>query len=93
MCYCERCTYWCNSESKYENLICGHVFTPNIAYTRKKKISLIIESKRQEVKYVIFSDKEYCVVDIESSSRYVIFGYILIAVGYKLSENYHVTLD
>ena len=38
--YCKRCTYWFNSQIKYNNHVCSHSFKPEIICPRKKHIIL-----------------------------------------------------
>ena len=37
--YCNRCTYWFNSQIKYDKHVCGHSFKPEIVCPKKKHIT------------------------------------------------------
>ena len=41
--YCDRCTYWFNSQIKYDKHESNHSFKPEIVYPKKKHISFIKE--------------------------------------------------
>ena len=51
-CYCDRCTYWFNSQIKYDNHVCSHSFKPEIVCPKKRHITLINEHKRQSIKNI-----------------------------------------
>ena len=38
--YFDRCTYWFNSQIKYDNHVSGHSFKPEIVCLKKKKLVL-----------------------------------------------------
>ena len=81
--YCHRCTYWFNSQIKYDNLICSHSFKPEIVCPKKKYITFIKEHKRQNIKHIIAADIESCIVDVTTNNhKYVISEHIPIGVGY-----------
>ena len=48
--YCDRCTYWFNSQIKYHNHECSTSFKPEIVCPKKKHITFINEHKRQNIK-------------------------------------------
>ena len=59
--YCDRCTYWFNSQFKYDKHECSHFFKPEIVCPRKKKITFINKHKRQNKKNIITADiKKMC---------------------------------
>ena len=48
--YCDRFTYWFNSQIKYDKHECSHSFVPEIVCPKKKHITFIKEHKLQNVK-------------------------------------------
>ena len=48
--YCDRCTYWFNSQLKYDKHECNNTFKPEIVCPKKKHITFINEHKRQNIK-------------------------------------------
>ena len=48
--YCDRCTYWFDSQIKYDKYECSHSFKPEVVCPKKKKITFINEHKRQNIK-------------------------------------------
>ena len=65
--YCDRCTYWFNSQIKYDNHICSHYFKPEVVCPKKKHITFINEHKRQNKKNIITADIECCIVEVASN--------------------------
>ena len=55
---CDRCTYWLNSQIKYDKHECNNSFKPEIVCPKKKQITFINEHKRQNIKYIITADVE-----------------------------------
>ena len=47
--YCDRCTYWFDSQIKYDKHECNNSFKPEVVCP-KKKITFINEHKRQNIK-------------------------------------------
>ena len=88
--YCDRCTYWFNSQTKYDKHECSTSFKPEIVCPKKKHITFVNEYKRQNIKNTITADIECCIVDPRSGFtdvstidlKYVIAEHIPIAVGY-----------
>ena len=58
--YCDRCTYWFNSEIKYDKHESNNSFKPEVVCPKKKKITFIKEHKRQNITNVITADRECC---------------------------------
>ena len=56
--YCNRCTFWFNSQPKSDEHECSHPFKPEIVCPKKKKITFINEHKRQNIKNIITVDIE-----------------------------------
>ena len=54
--YCDRCTYWFESQIKYNEHECNNSFKPEVVCPKKKKITFINELKRQKIKNVITAD-------------------------------------
>ena len=48
--YCDRCTYWFDSQIKYDKQECNNSFKPEVVCPKKKKITFINEHKRQNIK-------------------------------------------
>ena len=48
--YCDRYTYWFDSQIKYEKHECNNSFKPEVVCPKKKKITFINERKRQNIK-------------------------------------------
>ena len=65
--YCDRCTYWFNSQIKYDKQVCSHYFKPEIIGPKKKHITSINEHKHQNIKNIITADIEYCIVNFSSN--------------------------
>ena len=94
--YCDRCTYWFNSQIKYDKHECNNSFKPEIVCPKKKHITFINEHKRQNIKNIINADIECCIVDPRSGftdvtpndCKYVIAEHIPIAVGYTWQGNF-----
>ena len=61
--YCNRCTYWFDSQIKCNNLTCSYSFKPQIVCPKKKHFTFINEHKRQEIKNII-ADIECYVITI-----------------------------
>ena len=80
--YCDRCTYWFDSQIKYDKRECNNSFKPDVVCPKKKIITFINEHKRQNIKNIITADVECCVTDVSTStSKYVIAEHIPISVG------------
>ena len=88
--YCDRCTYWFNSQIKYDKHECNNSFKPEIVYPKKKHISFINEHKRQNIKNIITADIECCIVEVSTNDygeawsethKYAIAEHIAIAVA------------
>ena len=58
--YCDRCTYWFDSQIKYGKHECNNSFKPKAVCPKKKKITFINEHKRQNIKILITADIECC---------------------------------
>ena len=101
--FCDRCTYWFNSQIKYDKHECNNSFKPEIVCPKKKHINFLNEHKRQNIKNIITADIECCIVDPRSGStelfckftdvttndlKYVIAEHIPIAVGYTWQGNF-----
>ena len=87
--YCVRCTYWFDSQIKYNKHECSHSFKPEVVCPKKKKITFINEHKRQNIKTIITADIECCVTKVSTStSKYVIAEHIRISVGYIWQCNF-----
>ena len=56
--YCDRCTYWFDSQIKYNKHEFSHSFKPEVVCPKKKKITFINEHKRQNIKIIIAADIE-----------------------------------
>ena len=95
--YCDRCTFWYNSQIKYNKHKCNNSFKPEIFILRKKHITYINEHKRQNIKNIITADIERCIVEVSTNGygeawsethKYVIVEHIPIAVGYTWQGNF-----
>ena len=94
--YCDRCTYWFNSQIKYDKHECSTSFKPEIVCPKKKHITFVNEQKHQNIKNIITADIECCIVDPRSGFtdvstndlKYVIAEHIPIAVGYTWQGNF-----
>ena len=81
--YCDRCTYWFNSQIKYDKQESSHNCKPEIVCPKKKQITFINEHKRQNIKNITTADIECCLIDVTTNnSNYVIAEHIPISVGY-----------
>ena len=47
--YCNRCSYWFNSQIKYDKHKCSHSLKPELVCPMKKRITFINEHKRQNI--------------------------------------------
>ena len=87
--YCNRSTYWFDSQIKYDKHECNNSFKPENVCPRKKKIIFINEHKRQNIKNVITADIECCIVEVATyDCKYVIAENIPISVGYFWQGNF-----
>ena len=87
--YCDRCTYWFDSQIKYNKLECNNSFQPEVVCPKKKKITLINEHKRQNLKSIITADIEYCIVEVATNGcKHVIAEHIPISVSYIWQCNF-----
>ena len=87
--YCDRCTYWFNSQIKYDKHECNNSFKPEIVCPKKKHITFINEHKRQNIKNIITADIECCITDVTTNDcKYVIAEHIPIALGYTWQGNF-----
>ena len=94
--YCDRCTYWFNSQIKYDKHECSHSFKPEIVCPKKKYITFLNEHKRQNMKNIITANIECCLIDVTTNNcKYVIAEHIPISVGYIWQGNfkYYFGLD
>ena len=62
--FCDRCTYWFNSQIKYDKHECNNSFKPEIVCPKKKHITFVNEHKRQNIKSIITADIECCIVEV-----------------------------
>ena len=86
--YCNRCTYWFNSQFKFEKHECSHSFKPEIVCPKKKKITFINELKRQNMKNIT-ADIKGSVVDVTTNNcKYVIAEKMPIRVIYIWQSNF-----
>ena len=86
--YCNRCTFWFNSQIKYDKHECSLSFKPEIVCPQKKQITFINEHKRQNIKKTT-ADIECCVVDVTTNkSKYVIAEHITISAVYNWQSNF-----
>ena len=82
--YCSRCTYWFISQIDYDTHVFSHSFKHEIVFPKKKHITFINEHKRQKIKNIVTSDKECCVVNVNTiSNKYVVAEQIPLKVSYK----------
>ena len=51
--YSDRCTYWFDSQIKFNQHECNHSFKPEVICPKKKKITFINEHKRQNIKKIL----------------------------------------
>ena len=87
--YCDRCTYWFNSQIKYDKHECNNSYKPEIVCVKKKHITFVNEHKRQNIKNIINADIEFCIVEVSTNDlKYVIAEHIPIAVGYTWQGNF-----
>ena len=93
--YCDRCTYWFNSQIKNDKHECNNSFKPEIVCPKKKHITFINEHKRQNKKYCQY--RMCCIVEVSTNGygeawsethKYVIAEHIPIAVGYTWQGNF-----
>ena len=81
--YCDRCTYWFDSQIKYDKHECSNSFKPEDVCPRKKKIIFINEHKRQNIRKDITANIECCIVEVATNDyKYVIAENNPINVGY-----------
>ena len=84
---CDKCTYWFNSQIKYDKHECSHYFKPEIVCPKKKQITFINEHKRQNIKNIITADIECCVIGVTTNnSKYLIAEHIPIMCGLHLAR-------
>ena len=87
--YCDRCTYRFDSQIKYNKHECNNSFKPRVFCPKKKKITFIIEHKRQKIKNIITADIECCIKEVATNGcKYVIAEHIPISVGYICQCNF-----
>ena len=94
--FCDRCTYWFDSQIKYDKHECSHSFKSEIVCPKKKKITFLNEHKRQNIKNIVTVDIECFVTNVSTStSKYVIAEHIPISVGYiwQCSFKYYFGLE
>ena len=94
--FCDRCTYWFDSQIKYDKHESSHSFKPEVVSPKKKKITFINEHKRQNIKNIITADIECCIVEVVTNDcKYVIAEHIPISVGYiwQCNFKYYFSLD
>ena len=81
--YCDRCTYFFDSQTKYNKRECNNSFKPEVNCPKRKKKTFINELKRQNIKNIITADIECCIVEIATNGcKYVIAEHIPKSVGY-----------
>ena len=81
--YCDRCTYWFDSQNKYNKHESNNSFKSEVVCPKKKKTVFINEHKHQNIKNIITADIECCVTNVSTStSKYLIAEHIPISVGY-----------
>ena len=87
--YCDRCSYWFNSQTKYDNHIFSLSFKPEIVCPKKRKITFINEHKRQNIKHIIAADIECCIVEVANNDcKYVVAQHIRISLRYIWQDNF-----
>ena len=98
--YCFRCTYWSDSQIKYNKLNttkeCYNSFKPEVVCLKKNKITFINEHKRQNIKNIITADIECCIVEVATNGcKYEIAEHKPICVGYiwQCNFKYYFGLD
>ena len=86
--YCDRCSYWFDSQIKYDKHECNNSFKPEIVCPKKKHITFINEHKRQNIKNIT-ADIECCIVEVTTNDcKYVIAEHIPIAVDHTWRGNF-----
>ena len=65
--YCDRCTYWFNSQIKSDKHECNNSFKPEIVCPKKEYITFINEHKRQNIKNIITAEIECCIVEVSTN--------------------------
>ena len=92
--YCDRCTYWFNSQIKYDNHIRSQSLKPEIICPKKKNITFINEHKRQNIKKFVTADIECCIVEVATNDcKYVKAQHIPISIGYIWQGNFKYYFD
>ena len=87
--YCDMCTYWFNSQIKYDKHECSTSFKPEIVGPKNKHITFVNEHKRQNLKNIITADIECCIVEVSTNDlKYVIAVHIPITVSYTWQGNF-----
>ena len=95
--YCDRWTYWFNSQIKYDKHECNNSFKPEIVCPEKKHFTFINEHTRQNIKNFISANIECCIVEVSTNGygeawsethKYVIAEHIPIALGYTWQRNF-----
>ena len=87
--YCDRCTFWFKSQTKYDIHICSHSFKSEIVSPKKKKINFINEHEHQSIKNIIIADIECCIVEFATNDcKNVIAQHIPISVSYIWQVNF-----
>ena len=84
--YCDRCTYWFDSQIKYDKHETNNSFKPEAVFPKKKKITFINEHKRQNKKNIITADIECCIVEVATNDcKYIIAEHIPIKSVFYLA--------
>ena len=93
--YCNKCTYWFNSQYKYDKHECSHSFKSEIVCPKEKN-TFINDNNGQNIKNITTADIECCVVDVTTNNcKYVIAENIPKSMGYIWQGNfeYYFGLD
>ena len=92
--YCDRCTYWFNSQIKYNNHVGSHSFKPEIVCPKKKHITFINEHKCLNMKNILTADIEFSVVNVSANDcKHIIAKHIPLIVGYIWHSNFKHYFD
>ena len=87
--YCDRCTYWFNSQIKSDNHVCSQSFKPEIVCPKTKEITFINEHKRKNINYIMTAYIDCCIVEVATiECKYVIAEHIPISIGYIWQDNF-----
>ena len=67
--FCDSYTYWSPSESKYIKHKSGFLIARKTECLKKKQVKFSMESKRQEVKNVIYADLEFHIMKVAARGK------------------------